>query len=153
MAKGTVNVVHLIGNLGKDPELRYTTSGRASASFSIATTESWKDADGKKQEKTEWHRLVAWGKLAEIIGEWLKKGSKVYIEGRLQTRSYEQDGVKKYITEVVADQIEMLGGKSGSDQAVENPQTVPEMSDGKVKEQFNHHVGKAARDLQNDLPF
>ena len=128
MAKGSVNKVILIGNLGKDPELRYTTSGRGSASFSMATTESWKDADGKKQEKTEWHRIVAWGKLAEIIGEWLKKGSQVYIEGKLQTRNYEHDGVKKYITEVVADQMQMLGGKSGSDQAVENPQTVPQQS-------------------------
>lgn len=111
MAKG-LNKVMLIGNLGKDPELRYTTSGKAVANFSLATSESWKDADGNTQEKTEWHNIVAWQKLAEICGEWLKKGKKVYIEGRIQTRSYDDKntGQKRYITEIVADNMLMLDG-------------------------------------------
>lgn len=112
MAK-SLNKVMLIGNLGKDPELRYTSSGVAVATFSVATNESWKDQDGNPQERTEWHNIVAWRKLAEICGEWLKKGKKVYIEGRIQTRSYDDKntGAKKYITEVVADNIIMLDGR------------------------------------------
>jgi single-strand DNA-binding protein len=107
----------LIGNLGKDPELRYTTSGVAVATFSLATNESWKDQDGNLQERTEWHNIVAWKKLAEICGEWLKKGKKVYIEGRIQTRSYDDKntGTKKYITEIVADNMIMLDYKAASD--------------------------------------
>lgn len=112
MAK-SLNKVMLIGNLGKDPELRYTGKGDAVATFSLATNESWKDADGNMQERTEWHNIVAWRKLAEICGEWLKKGKKVYIEGRIQTRSYDDKntGTKKYITEIVADSMIMLDGK------------------------------------------
>jgi len=106
----SLNKVMLIGNLGKDPELKYTPSGVAVATFSLATSEQWKDQDGNAQEKTEWHNIVAWRKLAEIVGEYLKKGKKVYIEGKLQTRNYEKDGVKRYITEIVADQLIMLDG-------------------------------------------
>ena len=115
MAKG-LNKVMLIGNLGKDPELRYTSSGVAVATFSIATSESWKDQDGNTQEKTEWHNIVAWRKLAEICGEWLKKGKRVYIEGRIQTRSYDDKntGQKRYITEIVADNMIMLDGRGGA---------------------------------------
>jgi single-strand DNA-binding protein len=115
MAK-SLNKVMLIGNLGKDPEVRYTPAGIAVATFSIATNESWKDQDGNLQERTEWHNIVAWRKLAEICGEWLKKGKKVYIEGRIQTRSYDDKntGVKKYITEIVADNLIMLDGGSGA---------------------------------------
>lgn len=109
----SLNKVQLIGNLGKDPELKYTPSGVAVATFSIATSESWKDQEGNQQEKTEWHNIVAWRKLAEIVGEYLKKGKKVYIEGKLQTRNYEKDGVKRYITEIVADQLIMLDGGGG----------------------------------------
>lgn len=109
MAK-SLNKVQLIGHLGKDPELKYTPSGVAVANFSVATNESWKDQEGNVQERTEWHNIVAWRKLAEICGEWLKKGKRVYIEGRLQTRSYEKDGVKKYMTEIVADDLIMLDG-------------------------------------------
>src|SRR5512147_2407928 len=104
MAK-SLNKVMLIGNLGKDPELKYTPSGVAVATFSMATSEQWKDQDGNAQERTEWHNIVAWRKLAEIVGEYLKKGKKVYIEGKLQTRNYEKDGVKRYVTEIVADQL------------------------------------------------
>jgi single-strand DNA-binding protein len=115
MAK-SLNRVMLIGNLGKDPELRYTTSGVAVATFSVATNESWKDQDGNQQERTEWHNIVAWKKLAEICAEWLKKGKKVYIEGRIQTRSYDDKntGAKKYITEIVAENMIMLDSR-GSD--------------------------------------
>jgi single-strand DNA-binding protein len=114
MAK-SLNKVMLIGNLGKDPETRYTASGVAVATFTIATNESWKDQEGNLQERTEWHNIVAWRKLAEICGEWLKKGKKVYIEGRIQTRSYDDKntGAKKYITEIVADTMIMLDGARG----------------------------------------
>ena len=114
MAK-SLNKVQLIGNLGKDPELRYTASGVAVANFTIATNESWKDQEGNLQERTEWHNIVAWRKLAEICGEWLKKGKKVYIEGRIQTRSYDDKntGAKRYITEIIADNMIMLDGGGG----------------------------------------
>jgi single-strand DNA-binding protein len=115
MAK-SLNKVMLIGNLGKDPETRYTASGVAVATFTIATNESWKDQEGNLQERTEWHNIVAWRKLAEICGEWLKKGKKVYIEGRIQTRSYDDKntGAKKYMTEIVADNMIMLDGGRGA---------------------------------------
>ena len=107
-----INKVILIGNLGKDPELRYTPNSKAVATFSLATTEKWKDKDGQAQEKTEWHNIVAWGKQAEICKEYLKKGSSIYVEGRLQHRSYDdKDGNKKYITEIVARSVQMLGRK------------------------------------------
>ena len=113
----SLNKVMLIGNLGKDPELRYTPSGVAVATFTIATNESWKDQDGNLQERTEWHNVVAWRKLAEVCGEWLKKGKKVYVEGRIQTRSYDDKntGAKRYITEVVLDNMIMLDGRSGGE--------------------------------------
>ncbi len=107
-----VNKVILIGNLGRDPEIRYTKSGTAVANLNLATSESWKDAQGERQERTEWHRVVAWDKLAEIAKEYLTKGRQVYIEGRLQTRSWEdKDGNKRYTTEVRTDQMIMLGGR------------------------------------------
>lgn len=107
-----INKVILIGNLGKDPELRYTPNSQAVASFSLATTEKWKDKDGQAQERTEWHNIVAWGKQAEICKEYLKKGSPVYVEGRIQHRSYDdKEGNKRYITEIVARSIQMLGRK------------------------------------------
>jgi single-strand DNA-binding protein len=106
----SVNKVILVGNLGKDPELRYTPSGAAVASFSMATSERYKDRNGEMQEKTEWHNIVAWRNLAEICGKYLHKGKQVYIEGKIQTRSYDdRDGNKRYITEIVADQMRMLG--------------------------------------------
>ena len=116
MAGKSLNKVTLIGNLGKDPELSYTASGIAVAKFSIATGEKWKDQDGNVQERTEWHNIVAWRKLAEICGQYLKKGSKVYLEGKLQTRSWDDKntGVKRYTTEIVADDLIMLDGKGNS---------------------------------------
>jgi single-strand DNA-binding protein len=108
----SVNKVILVGNLGKDPELRYTSSGTAVATFSLATSERYKDKSGEQQEKTEWHNIVTWRNLAEICGKYLHKGKQVYIEGRIQTRSYDdRDGNKRYMTEIVADQMQMLGNK------------------------------------------
>ena len=111
----SVNKVILVGNLGKDPELRYTASGSAVASFSLATTDRFKDKDGN--QKTEWHNIVVWRQLAEICGKYLHKGKQVYIEGRIQYRTYDdRDGNKRYITEVVADQMQMLGSRGGGDE-------------------------------------
>jgi single-strand DNA-binding protein len=131
----SVNKVILVGNLGADPELRYTSSGTPVASFSLATRERWTNKSGEKEEKTEWHKIVAWARLGEICGEYLHKGKQVYIEGRLQTRSWEdRDGNKRYTTEIVAQTMQMLGpaGKEGrlesKDEAfpVEEPISVPE---------------------------
>lgn len=111
----SLNKVQLIGNLGRDPEVRYTKAGKAVASFSMATMEKWKDDAGNKNEKTEWHRIIAWGKLGEICGEYLNKGSSVYIEGKIQTREWtDKDGNKRQTTEIVASQMIMLGGSSSS---------------------------------------
>jgi single-strand DNA-binding protein len=110
----SVNKVILLGNLGRDPETRYTTGGDAVCNLSIATSEQWKDKNGEKQERTEWHRVVLFGRQAEIAGEYLKKGRSVYVEGRLQTRKYtDKDGVEKYSTEIVGDRMQLLG--SGRD--------------------------------------
>ncbi|HSV20356.1 MAG TPA: single-stranded DNA-binding protein [Casimicrobiaceae bacterium] len=107
----SVNKVILLGNLGRDPETRYTTGGDAVTNLRIATTETWKDKSGEKQEKTEWHSVVLFGRQAEIAGEYLKKGRSVYIEGRLQTRKYtDKEGVEKYSTEIVGDRMQLLGG-------------------------------------------
>ena len=111
---GGVNKVILIGNLGKDPEVRFTPSGAAVANFNIATNESWTDKSGQKQERTEWHRIVVWGKLAELCGEYLKKGRQAYVEGRLQTREWnDKEGKKNYTTEIVAQTVQFLGGGPG----------------------------------------
>ncbi|MFW5431922.1 MAG: single-stranded DNA-binding protein [Methylophilaceae bacterium] len=110
----SVNKVILVGNLGRDPEVRYMPDGNAVCNFSIATTENWKDKSGVKQEKTEWHNIVMYRRLAEIAGEYLKKGRPVYVEGRLQTRKWEKDGVTRYSTEIIGDQMQMLGSKSDS---------------------------------------
>ena len=112
MARG-LNKVMLIGRLGKDPDLKYSQGGMAVASFTLATSDSWTDkSSNEKKERTEWHRIVCFGKLGEICGEYLAKGKQVYIEGRLQTRSWEQDGVTKYTTEIVASDMQMLDNKS-----------------------------------------
>ena len=110
-----VNKVILIGNLGADPEVRFTPGGQAVANFRIATSESWTDKNGQKQERTEWHRIVVWGKLAELCGEYLKKGRQCFLEGRLQTREWQdKEGQKHYTTEVVASGVTFLGAPSGN---------------------------------------
>ena len=111
-----INKAILVGNLGKDPELRYTASGQAVATFSLATTEKFKNKSGEQQERTEWHNIVAWGPLAEICGKYLNKGKQIYCEGRIQSRSYDdRDGNKRYITEIVISDMQMLGGRPGDD--------------------------------------
>ena len=116
MSKGTVNKAIIIGRLGKDPDMRYTPSGTAVANFSVATNHSTKDAEGNWSDQTEWHNIVVFGRNAEFAGEYLKKGRQVFIEGRLQTRSWEdQNGQKKYKTEIVALEVQALGSKSESD--------------------------------------
>lgn len=117
MAKGTVNKVILVGNLGRDPEVRYTPNGMAVANITLATTEAWKDKQtNENQERTEWHRVAMYARLAEIAGEYLRKGSKVYVEGRLQTRKWQDKntGQDRYTTEIVADSLQMLDSKGGT---------------------------------------
>ena len=140
MAGGSLNKVLLIGHLGKDPELTYTATGVAVSKFSLATNERWKDENGNVQEKTEWHNIIAWRKLAEICGQYLRKGSKIYLEGKLQTRSWDDKntGVKRYITEIVADNMIMLDAKNSTE---ENQEQVP------TPEQ------RTAAPEKDDLPF
>ena len=112
----SVNKVILLGRLGQDPELKYTPGGQPVCNFSLATTESWTDKQGQKQEKTEWHRLVVWGKLAELCNQWMKKGSQAYVEGKLETRSWDdKDGNKRYATEIIANTVQFLGPKTQGD--------------------------------------
>ena len=113
-----VNKVILVGNLGKDPEIRYTPGGVAVANFTLATSENWTSKEGKKETKTEWHRIVSFGRLAEICGEYLNKGKQVYIEGKIQTRQWEdKDGNKRYTTEIVANTLQMLGRAEKAEEA------------------------------------
>ncbi|MFQ5602756.1 MAG: single-stranded DNA-binding protein [bacterium] len=145
IGKGSVNKVILVGNLGQDPELKYTPSGAAVTNFSIATNEVWKDNDGNKQERTEWHRVVLWRRLAEIAGEYLKKGSKIYVEGRLQTRSWEdKDGVKRYTTEVLVDNMTMLDSKGDTGRSEAAPP--PNVMDAEPP-------AESASAEEDDLPF
>ena len=142
----SVNKVILIGRLGSNPEIRYTPSGAAVANFNIATSENWNDKTGQKQERTEWHRIVVWSKLAELCNQYLTKGRQVYIEGRLQTRQWDdKDGNKRYTTEVVANTVQFLGAGKGegapasertNDQATAMPATGPasEMADASFTE-------------------
>ena len=123
-----LNKAMLIGNLGADPEIRYTQEGTPVATFNIATTEKWKGKDGQQQEQTEWHRIVAWRRLAEICGEYLHKGSKVYVEGKLQTRKWQdQNGNDRYTTEIVAKGLEMLGGMQDNGGSQPNGSNEPPM--------------------------
>ncbi len=124
---GSVNRVILVGRLGKDPEIKYTASGMAMAKFSVATTETRKDQQGNRQDSTEWHNIVLWGKQAEIAGEYLKKGALIYLEGRLRTRSWDdpQGGGKRYTTEVVGDRFQMLGPRADRTETPENTKTSP----------------------------
>ncbi len=152
----SLNRVMLIGNLGADPEMRYLPSGDAVANIRIATTESWKDkASGEKKEETEWHRVSFFGKLAEIAGEYLKKGSPVYVEGRIKTRKWQdKDGQDRYSTEVVADRMQMLGSRGGMG-APSGPD-----DDGAAPARGNTAPGKASGkggakfdDFEDDIPF
>jgi len=157
MARG-VNKVILIGNLGKDPEVRYSPNGQAVANVTLATSESWKDkTSGEKVEKTEWHRIVFWGKLAEIAGEYLKKGSQIYIEGRLQTRKWQdKDGHDKYTTEIVANEMQMLGSREGrggpASSAPDFSQDEPAGASASAPS-AKPVPAKAGADFDDDIPF
>jgi len=123
-----VNKAIIVGNLGRDPDVRFTPSGRAVAKFSVATTERWTDQQGQRQEKTEWHNIVVWGKQAETCGQYLSKGRQVYVEGRITNRSYDdKDGNKRYITEIIARDVRFLGGGGGGTNAarVADPSFAP----------------------------
>ncbi len=140
-----INKAILIGRLGRDPEVRYTPDGAAVANFSIATSEEWKDkATGEKKERTEWHRIVAFRKLGEICGEYLSKGRQVYIEGRLQTKSWEKDGVTRYTTEIVASDVQFLGTKDSANS--EGQSLTPQASDTSGPPSDSDKIG-------DDIPF
>jgi single-strand DNA-binding protein len=152
MARGSVNKVILIGNLGQDPEVRYMPNGNAVANITVATTETWKDRNtGENQERTEWHRVVLFRRLAEIAGEYLKKGAKVYLEGKLQTRKWQdQNGQDRYTTEVIADQMQMLdsrgaGGAGGGAAPMERGGAAPSQG-GAADTGFGG-------DFDDDIPF
>lgn len=149
------NQAQVIGNLGRDPETRFTTGGDAVCNISVATSETWKDKEGNKQEKTEWHNIVVFGKLAEICGKYLKKGKTVMFQGRLQTKSWEKDGVKHYKTEIVADTMKMLGGGDRSDNGGESETSRPASSGGRVSKPAAAAGAKAPvqDDLDDDIPF
>ena len=141
----SVNKAILIGSLGKDPDVRYMPNGEAVANFSIATSENWKDKSGAKQERTEWHNIVAYRKLAEIIGEYLKKGAPVYIEGRIQTRKWQdKEGNDRYTTEIIADQMQMLGIRSQSS----------DVHDTRTEKKSEHkNDGTGFDGMEDDIPF
>ena len=155
----SVNKVILIGNLGRDPETRYMPDGGAITNISVATTETWKDKAGEKQEKTEWHRVAFFGKLAEIAGEYLKKGSQVYVEGRLRTRKWQdKEGQDRYTTEIVGDRMQMLGSRSGSGEPRGEMRGDAPPAEGKGAEPKGAAAGakKPAGkfdDLEDDIPF
>ncbi len=156
MARGSVNKVILIGNLGADPEVRYMPNGGAVANITVATTEQWKDKQtGEQQERTEWNRVVLYRRLAEIAGEYLRKGSKVYIEGRLQTRKWQdQNGNDRYTTEIVANEMQMLdsrsssGGGSGFQQ-----QPAAQGQSGGAQSSGAQQGGGSVDDFDDDIPF
>ena len=151
---GSFNRVILIGNLGRDPEVRYLPSGDAVATLNLATTEKWKDKSGEAQEQTEWHRISFFGRQAEICGEYLRKGSSIYVEGRLQTRKWtDKEGVERYTTEIKGDRMQMLGGRGGTtgfDNTAREPEpaTAPAAS-GKPAQKKSGGFD----DLDDDIPF
>lgn len=146
-----VNKVIIVGRLGTDPEVKALGSGQTVTRLSVATSEQWQDKEGKKQEKTEWHRITAWGKLAEICGKHLSKGRQVYVEGRLQTNSWEdQQGQKRYSTEIVAQTVQFLGAASDRDQASSQ---FGQSGNHHPADQFQDFGPEPAFDSKEDLPF
>jgi single-strand DNA-binding protein len=138
----SVNKVILIGNLGKDPEVRYTATGRAVARFPIATSEVWNDSDGNRQERTEWHNIIVWGKQGETCGQYLSKGRQAYIEGSIRTRSYDdKSGQKRYVTEIIAQRVRFLGGGGGTRVAPEAEADAPaEAASGGAQAPFDDDI-------------
>lgn len=154
----SVNKVILVGNIGRDPETRYMPSGDAMVNLSLATTDQWKDKGGERQEKTEWHRIVLFGKTAEVAGQYLRKGSQVYIEGRLQTRKWtDKEGQERYTTEIVADRMQMLGSRGGgSDVPLEREapgNAAPEPRESRPAAQQQRKPAPSFDDIDDDIPF
>jgi len=153
----SVNKVILIGNLGKDPDIRYMPGGDAVANITLATSETWKDKTGAKQEKTEWHRVTFYRKLAEIVGEYLKKGSSVYVEGRLETRKWtDKTGTDRYTTEIIANEMRMLGSKSGgssSEGENKNNKTAPPKDSTTSNNNAASTTNSGFGDMDDDIPF
>jgi single-strand DNA-binding protein len=156
----SVNKVILIGNLGRDPEVRYAPSGSAICNVTVATSRQWKDkTSGEKQEETEWHRVVFYDRLAEIAGEYLKKGRPVYVEGRLKTRKWtDKDGVEKYTTEIVADQMQLLGSREGMGEGESRGSSAPGASarpaaGGAAKPAAQKPASTGFDDMDDDIPF
>lgn len=162
MARG-INKVILVGTVGKDPEMKYMPSGDAMANISVATHESWKDKNsGEKKEITEWHRVVFFRQLAEIVGKYVRKGQQVYIEGSLKTRSWEKDGQKHYATEIIADEMQMLGGRQGDGMGSGSYNEAPRSSNsgggyGAPAQQpaapQSSHNDRGFEDFDDDIPF
>lgn len=152
----SVNKVILLGRLGQDPELKYTPGGSAVCNFSLATTESWTDKSGQKQEKTEWHRVVVWGKLAELCNQYLAKGRQAFLEGRLQTRSWDdKDGNKKYTTEILASTVQFIGGASagaGANANMNQGQNV-DTSYAQQAPAQEYQIASDASFAADDIPF
>lgn len=155
MARG-INKVILVGYLGKDPEVRYSPQGQAVATVSVATTESWKDKDsGEKIERVEWHRVVMFGRLAEVAGEYLKKGAQIYVEGRLQTRKWQdKDGNDRYTTEVVANEMQMLGGRPGAmESSAATGASHPPRQPARAASAAGSSANPPPADFDDDIPF
>jgi single-strand DNA-binding protein len=154
MARG-VNKVILVGNLGRDPEVRYSPNGQAVANVTIATSDSWKDkTSGEKQERTEWHRIVFFGRLAEIAGEYLKKGAQIYVEGRLQTRKWQdKDGHDRYTTEIVANEMQMLGSRGGAGMPSEPAMESAPAGSSTGSAARSGAKATAGADFDDDIPF
>lgn len=149
----SVNKVILIGNLGKDPKTRYMSNGEAVTNITLATTDSWKDKNGEKQEKTEWHRVTFYRKLAEIAGEYLKKGKPVYIEGRLETRKWtDKEGVERYTTDIIATDMKMLGGKSSTDNSASTQRDQQQPTQNTADNRPSHQP-TGFDDMDDDIPF
>lgn len=147
----SVNKVIIVGNLGRDPEVRYLPEGGAITNISVATTDTWKDKSGEKQERTEWHRVAFFGKLAEIAGEYLKKGSQVYVEGALRTRKWQdKEGKERYTTEIVADRMQMLGSRGGGSEPMAREPAAATSGGGKPQTKKG---GGAFDEMDDDIPF
>ncbi|MCK5823006.1 MAG: single-stranded DNA-binding protein [Bacteroidales bacterium] len=142
-----VNKVILLGNVGKDPEVRHLESGVSVAKFTLATSEKYTNKSGEKVETTEWHNIVVWRKLAEIVEKYIKKGSQIYLEGKITTRSYEKDNEKKYFTEIVANNLQMLGSKKESNNSASAPAPAPNSIDNAPEKEDN------IEEVNDDLPF
>ena len=153
----SINKVILIGNLGKDPEIRYMPNGEAVTNITLATSETWKDKTGEKKEKTEWHRVTFYRKLAEIVGEYLKKGSSVYVEGRLETRKWtDKSGTDRYTTEIIANEMRMLGSRPGANSYEgenKSNKTSPSKNNDTSNDTSTNNPNSGFGDMDDDIPF